>query len=201
MNYLNDSHAQLMVHWLGDGTNVMICLAREPPVGPMHETPTSSKPSSVYISYDYGDNFQDKTLLFTVLINGTEVNSTLDQFVTNQNYNTVSHAFDAFRFCAATQTPVLNGHSSSSISGFVLSLRTIRIAIGKTVLFVVACYGVLVLFSIIICITVLYCIVWMRAIQWLVVVVVAGRVFALAFSHRHRRASRRFCVQRRWLTH
>lgn len=92
MNYLNDSHAQLMVHWLGDGTNVMICLAREPPVGPMDETPATSKPSSVYISYDYGDTFEDKTLLFRVLINGTEMNSTLDQFVTNQNYNTVSQS-------------------------------------------------------------------------------------------------------------
>lgn len=92
INYLNDSHAQLMVHWLGDGTNVMICLAREPPpVGPSDDTAaTAAKPSSVYISYDHGDTFEDKTLLFTVLVNGTEANSTLDQFVTNQNFNTVS---------------------------------------------------------------------------------------------------------------
>lgn len=33
-NALNDSHAQLMVHWLGEGTDVMICLARDPPLGP-----------------------------------------------------------------------------------------------------------------------------------------------------------------------
>lgn len=79
-----------MVHWLGDGTNVMICLAREPPNGPMDESPALSKPSSVYISYDHGETILDKTLLFTVLLNGTETNSTLDQFVTNQNFNTVS---------------------------------------------------------------------------------------------------------------
>lgn len=174
-----------MVHWLGDGTNVMICLAREPPVGPMHETPSSSKPSSVYISYDYGDNFQDKTLLFTVLINGTEVNSTLDQFVTNQNYNTVSHAFDAFRFApphrrqclmctAAAAFPVLCCHCAQSESQSVKRLCSLLR------------YGVLVLFSIIMYISLCYIVLWMRAIQWVVVVVVvvAGRVFALAFSHR-----------------
>lgn len=92
INPLFDSHAQLMVHWLGEGTNVMICLAREPPLGPL-EDPKSMpppSPSSVYFSYDYGDTFQDKTLAFNVSINGTEHNSTLDQFMTHPNYNTVS---------------------------------------------------------------------------------------------------------------
>lgn len=84
-----------MVHWLGDGTNVMICLAREPPLGPLDDVPASAKPSAVYISYDYGDTFVDKTLLFTVPVdrkdvNGKQMNSTLDQFVTNPSFNTVS---------------------------------------------------------------------------------------------------------------
>lgn len=91
-NALFDSHAQLMVHWLGEGTNVMICLAREPPYGPLEDPKTMPPPapSSVYFSFDYGDTFIDKTLEFNISINGTEHNSTLDQFMTHPNYNTVS---------------------------------------------------------------------------------------------------------------
>ncbi|KAG4075464.1 hypothetical protein HA402_015117 [Bradysia odoriphaga] len=83
VNHLFDSHAQLMVHWLGEGTNVMICLAREPPLGPL-EDPKSMPPpapSSVYFSFDYGDTFVDKTLAFNISIDGKEQNSTLDQIV------------------------------------------------------------------------------------------------------------------------
>ena len=46
-NSLNDSHAQLMVHWLGEGTNVMICLARDPPLGPNDDpNVTTTTPST-----------------------------------------------------------------------------------------------------------------------------------------------------------
>lgn len=94
MNRLNDSHAQLMVHWLGEGTNVMLCLAREPPPSYLDDPKLANvPPSSVYISYDNGDTFHDKTLMFTVNVtNGTNTtvkNSTLDQFITHPNYNTV----------------------------------------------------------------------------------------------------------------
>lgn len=92
INQLNDSHAQLMVHWLGEGTNVMLCLAREPPPGPNEDVKTAAIPSSVYISYNNGDTFDDKTYMFQ--INDTEtgklINSTLDQFSTHPTYNTVS---------------------------------------------------------------------------------------------------------------
>lgn len=92
MNYLNDSHSQLMVHWLGENTNVMICLAREPAHGPKDDSKPASapSPSSVFISYDYGDTFEDKTDMFKVLVNGTEQKSTLDQFVTQSNFSIVS---------------------------------------------------------------------------------------------------------------
>lgn len=98
MNYLNDSHSQLMVHWLSEGTNVMICLAREPPLGPKEDAKTAPppSPSSVYISYDDGDTFEDKTEMFKVLVNGTERNSTLDQFITHGNFSTVSVVAVAF---------------------------------------------------------------------------------------------------------
>lgn len=89
---MNDSHAQLMVHWLGEGTNVMLCLAREPPSGPSDEIKGSAHPSSVYISYDNGNKFDDKTYLF--IINDTEskklINPSIDQFTTHPVYNSVS---------------------------------------------------------------------------------------------------------------
>lgn len=89
---MNDSHAQLMVHWLGEGTNVMLCLAREPPPGPSDEIKGSAHPSSVYISYDNGNIFHDKTYLF--MINDTEskkfIKSSIDQFSTHPVYNSVS---------------------------------------------------------------------------------------------------------------
>lgn len=79
-----------MVHWLGEGTNVMLCLAREPPLGPTEENLDKMQPSSVYISFDNGDTFLDRTELFQVNVSGVVKNSTLDQFMTHPNYNTVS---------------------------------------------------------------------------------------------------------------
>lgn len=82
-----------MVHWLGEGTNVMLCLAREPPPSPSEEEKsTKAIPSSVYISYDNGDTFEEKTSIFTVERNNTKYPSVLDQFSTHPNYNTVSLA-------------------------------------------------------------------------------------------------------------
>lgn len=86
-----------MVHWLGEGTNVMLCLAREPPPSPSEEYPDKVTPSSVYISFDNGDTFLDRSELFQVNVNGTEKNTTLDQFMTHPNYNTVSKGFMILR--------------------------------------------------------------------------------------------------------
>lgn len=92
INQLNDSHAQLMVHWLGEGTNVMLCLAREPPPAPSEEVKPTNNPSAVYISYNNGDTFEDKTYLFQLndTTTGKMFNSSLDQFTTHPTYNTVS---------------------------------------------------------------------------------------------------------------
>lgn len=80
-----------MVHWLGEGTNVLICLAREPPPLAHEVITTPPSPSSVFISYDYGDTFQDKTADFRIKINETtEIASTLDQFITHSKYHSVS---------------------------------------------------------------------------------------------------------------
>uniref|UniRef100_A0A1Y1LMI9 Sortilin-related receptor n=1 Tax=Photinus pyralis TaxID=7054 RepID=A0A1Y1LMI9_PHOPY len=78
ITHLNDSHKQLMVDWVGEGSNVIICLARDP-------TPqTSLNPSCVYISYDYGDTYENKTHLFK-LENGNF--STVEKFYNHPKYN------------------------------------------------------------------------------------------------------------------
>ncbi|XP_050528252.1 sortilin-related receptor-like isoform X2 [Daktulosphaira vitifoliae] len=56
VTYLNESRQQLMVHWVGENSNVIICLARE----------GGGLSSAVYISYDYGDTYQNKTENFKV---------------------------------------------------------------------------------------------------------------------------------------
>lgn len=86
---LKDSHAQLMVHWLGGNTKVLICLARETPSG-YEDKQQSASPSVVFISFDYGDTFENKTDLFRMERNGTVLNTTLDGFSTHPKFNTVS---------------------------------------------------------------------------------------------------------------
>jgi hypothetical protein len=46
-----------MVHWLGEGTDVMICLARDPPLGPNDDpsiTLTSPSTSKIDFSLNVG---------------------------------------------------------------------------------------------------------------------------------------------------
>ncbi|XP_046384462.1 sortilin-related receptor-like isoform X2 [Ischnura elegans] len=80
VNKLNDSHQQLMVHWAGEGSDVIICLARDP-------TPVRGKPSSVFISYDYGTNFENKTHFFSLQDQSGDY-ATLDKFYNHPKYNT-----------------------------------------------------------------------------------------------------------------
>lgn len=85
VNRLNDTHQQLMVHWAGEGSDVVICLARDP----SPHTTTKPQPSSVYISYDYGDTFVDKTSNFT-LPKGTDkpTSASIDKFFNHPKFNT-----------------------------------------------------------------------------------------------------------------
>ncbi|XP_052741999.1 sortilin-related receptor isoform X1 [Bicyclus anynana] len=80
--HLNDSHQQLMVHWVGEGSNVIICLARDSST--RNKGITSS--SALYISYDYGKNFTNKTESFRL---GDDANSgyaQLDKFFNHAKY-------------------------------------------------------------------------------------------------------------------
>lgn len=58
-----------MVHWVGENSNVIICLARE----------GGGLPSAVYISYDYGDTYQNKTENFK-LDNTQNLYASIDKF-------------------------------------------------------------------------------------------------------------------------
>lgn len=71
-----------MVHWVGEGSNVIICLARDPST--KSKLPTNS--SAVYISYDYGDTFQIKTDLFAIKDNSSDY-ATLDRFYNHPKFN------------------------------------------------------------------------------------------------------------------
>jgi len=89
INALNDSHQQLMVHWVGEGSNVIICLARDStPVlrylGGRFSFPT--QPSAVYISYDYGDTFENKTDQFRVSSDPDALYAVVDKFTNHPKY-------------------------------------------------------------------------------------------------------------------
>lgn len=82
VNQLNDSHQQLMVHWAGEGSDVVICLARDPATRPGDPT----KPSSVYISYDYGDLFANKTEHFSFNQQGKTLYAAIDKFFNHPKF-------------------------------------------------------------------------------------------------------------------
>ncbi|KAJ8956181.1 hypothetical protein NQ318_020732 [Aromia moschata] len=83
INHLNDTHKQLMVHWVGEKSKVVICLARDPAaVVPGF---AAVNPSAVYISYDDGDTYENKTDIFK-MSNGSF--ATLEKFYNHPKYNT-----------------------------------------------------------------------------------------------------------------
>ncbi|KAG5337450.1 SORL protein, partial [Acromyrmex charruanus] len=89
VNPLNDSHQQLMVHWVGEGSNVIICLARDSsPVVRFQGGKFSSpnQPSAVYISYDYGDSFENKTEHFKVSSEADAPYAVVDKFTNHPKY-------------------------------------------------------------------------------------------------------------------
>jgi hypothetical protein len=72
-----------MVHWAGEGSDVILCLARDSPRSGMV---ASSRPSAVYISYDYGNEFENKTDSFK--LEGKKVPyAALEKFFIHPKYN------------------------------------------------------------------------------------------------------------------
>ncbi|XP_025152986.1 sortilin-related receptor isoform X2 [Harpegnathos saltator] len=89
VNALNDSHQQLMVHWVGEGSNVIICLARDStPVMRFQAGRFSSPthPSAVYISYDYGDTFENKTEEFRISSDPNAPYAVVDKFTNHPKF-------------------------------------------------------------------------------------------------------------------
>ncbi|KAI8432323.1 hypothetical protein MSG28_004739 [Choristoneura fumiferana] len=80
--HLNDSHQQLMVHWVGEGSNVIICLARDS--SPKNKGGLS--PSALFISYDYGKNFTNKTDSFKLSDAPNSGYAQLDKFFNHPKY-------------------------------------------------------------------------------------------------------------------
>ena len=78
-----------MVRWVGVGSDVIICLAK---------SPRSNIPSALYISYDYGDTFENKTDQFYIN-DGKKIYASLDKFYNHPTYiNHVSYLFFPFLF-------------------------------------------------------------------------------------------------------
>ncbi|KAJ8687024.1 hypothetical protein QAD02_022818 [Eretmocerus hayati] len=91
VNALNDSHQQLMVHWVGEGSKVVICLARDSNPLPKPQLPlqpaNSVNPSAVYISYDYGNSFVNKTESFRISDEPNAKYATVDKFYNHPTLN------------------------------------------------------------------------------------------------------------------
>lgn len=71
-----------MVHWVGEGSDVIICLARDS----SSRNKGIASSSALYISYDYGKNFTNKTESFRL---GDEADSgyaQLDKFFNHPKY-------------------------------------------------------------------------------------------------------------------
>ncbi|CAH0727121.1 unnamed protein product, partial [Brenthis ino] len=80
--HLNDSHQQLMVHWVGEGSNVIICLARDS----SSRNKGALSASALYISYDYGKNFTNKTESFRLGDSPDSGYAQLDKFFNHPKY-------------------------------------------------------------------------------------------------------------------
>ncbi|XP_073673926.1 sortilin-related receptor [Garra rufa] len=102
---LNDSHNQMVVHWAGEKSNVIVALARDS-VGA-----TDPKTSSVYVSYDYGTTFTHVSEKFKLSGDLEGKKQVISQFyhspADNKRYlftdTTNSYLWNTFDFCSTVQ--------------------------------------------------------------------------------------------------
>uniref|UniRef100_A0A1A7WSZ5 Sortilin-related receptor n=1 Tax=Iconisemion striatum TaxID=60296 RepID=A0A1A7WSZ5_9TELE len=104
---LNDSHNQMVVHWAGEKSNVIVALARDSAAA------TGPKTSSVYVSYDYGTKFTPVTDKFR--LSGAKVKDDSKQVISqfyhspadNRRYlfvdSTNDFLWNTFDFCKNVQ--------------------------------------------------------------------------------------------------
>ncbi len=74
--HLNDSHFQMIIHWAGKSSDVIVAMTRDIKVN-------NNSNSCLYLSYDYGATYQNKT-------NNLKYNKTvavLDRFYNSPVYN------------------------------------------------------------------------------------------------------------------
>lgn len=79
-----------MVHWVGMGSDVVICLAKDGKSQYVKRT----LPSAVFISYDYGDTFENKTELFA-LSDEKKAYASLDKFFNHPKF--INHVRNLFQ--------------------------------------------------------------------------------------------------------
>jgi hypothetical protein len=93
---LNDTRQQLMVHWAGENSRVIICLAKDRVIS---STPDGGakflRPSTVYISYDFGSTYKNKTDHFKLDDSQNSSYANLDKFYNHNKFS--SHV--SFRLC------------------------------------------------------------------------------------------------------
>ncbi|XDV32386.1 hypothetical protein PO909_003231 [Leuciscus waleckii] len=102
---LNDSHNQMVVHWAGEKSNVIVALARDS-VGA-----ADPKTSSVYVSYDYGTTFTDVSEKFQMSGDQEGKKQVISQFyhspADNKRYlftdTTNGYLWNTFDFCKSVQ--------------------------------------------------------------------------------------------------
>ncbi|XP_062872320.1 sortilin-related receptor [Trichomycterus rosablanca] len=102
---LNDSHNQMVVHWAGEKSNVIVALARDS-VGA-----ADPKSSSVYASYDYGTTFNHISDRFTLPSGKENSKQVISQFyhspVDNKRYifadTRNDYLWNTFDFCKSVQ--------------------------------------------------------------------------------------------------
>lgn len=85
-----------MVHWVGEKSNVIICLARDStPVLRVQDMRFTRKinPSTVYISYDYGDTFENKNEHFKITDGPEPEYAQIDKFYNHPKFNTYVSIF------------------------------------------------------------------------------------------------------------
>lgn len=70
-----------MVHWVGMGSDVVICLAKDG----KNQWIKRTLPSAVFISYDYGDSFENKTEYFA-LSDEKKAYASLDKFFNHPKF-------------------------------------------------------------------------------------------------------------------